>query len=186
MTKPLVLAGVAAAALLAAAYFLVLPTMRGTSTTVADEEDEPVAQAALKEKPRRRPSEPGLVYPLTDRVLNLAGSPGALHYARIELALEFERPIAAKAAKPSKEKKGEGKGEAKAGTPPLDPALEAVAVRQPMLDDLVVRIVGAKTKEQMSSAEGKEALKAELLEAISAIVPEPALTAVYIIRLMVR
>jgi len=55
-----------------------------------------------------------------------------------------------------------------------------------MIDDLIIRVLGAKTKEQISSSVGQEALKAEILEAVSELVPKPQITAVYITCLMVQ
>lgn len=183
MKKSIVAAAVVAAALLAVGYFVLMPMMKAKPVAIEDE-DEEVAAAPVKKKPKRT-AEPGLTYTLPDRVLNLSGPSSALSYARIELVLEFERSSEHGAAK--KEKKEEkAEGEAKGGPPPLDPELEPVAARKVMIDDLIIRVVGAKTREQISSPEGQEALKAEILEAVSELVPNPQVTAVYITRLIVQ
>lgn len=181
MKKPILFAGVAAVVLLAVSYFFVLPMIKGKPAAQATgDDDEPVAAAQAKKKKAKRPVEPGLMYPMAERVLNLAGSGGVPHYARIELAIEFERPK--EPARPAK--KAEAKG--KESGPPLDPALEPVAERRALIDDALVRILGTKTLEGMTSAEGREALKQEMLAAVEEIVPEPAPLAVYIVRLIVQ
>ncbi len=183
MNKPIIFAGVAAVVLLAVSYFFVLPMMKGKPAKAVEDDDEPVAAAQVKKKKAKRPAEPGLMYPMAERVLNLASSGGAPHYARIELAVEFEKPK--EPARPAK--KAEAKGEkGKDAGPPLDPALEPVAERKALIDDALVRILGTKSVEGMTSAEGREALKQEMLAAVEAIVPEPAPLAVYIVRLIVQ
>ncbi len=178
MKKPIMLAGIAAVVLVAAGYFLVLPKLKGKPAAAA-EDNEPVATAAAHRKTKRAAAEPGLIYPLPERVLNLAGPAGVPHYARIELALEFARPQDAKPAAPAK-------GAPKEGTPGLDPALEPVTAYQAQIDDAIVRIVGSKTVDQMTSTEGKDALKQEILDTVGEMVPKPELTNVYIVRLIVQ
>lgn len=181
MKKPIIFAIPVALVLIAAGYFLVVPKLRGKPAPVDDE--EPVATAAAKKKPRRgAQAEPGLIYPLPERVLNLAGPAGTPHYARIELALEFAKPKDANGAKQAKK----GEAAAKAGAAPLDPALEPVVARKAQLDDVLVRLVGTRTVEVMTSADGKEALKQEIVAAVEEIVPAPELLNVYIVRLIVQ
>lgn len=182
MKKAILAAGVVAAVLLAAGYFVVMPMMAAKTVVVEEDEEEEIVATPVKRKPNRN-AEPGLTYTLPDRVLNLAVSGGTLHYARVELVLEFEKSEEHGAGKKKEEK---GEGEAKGGAAPLDPALEPVAARKVMIDDLIIRVLGAKTKEQISSPEGQEALKAEILDAVSELVPKPQVTAVYITRLMVQ
>jgi flagellar basal body-associated protein FliL len=175
MKKPIMLAAAAALVLLAAGYVFLLPMVKGKSAEAVDE-DEPVAAA---KKPRRSTA-PGLIYPVPERVVNLAGPPGVPHYARIELALEFAPPKGAK--KGGEEAGGHGGGK----EPALDPALAPVVARKAQIDDMLLRLISAKSVEQMTSADGKEALKQEILAALEEIVPEPTPVAVYIVRLVVQ
>ena len=185
MKKPLILAAVAAVVVVALGYFLVLPMLKGKLVeAVHEDEDEPVAAAAVKKKTKRH-AEPGLIYPLPDRVLNLSSSGGAPRFARIELALEFDKPAAAAHGKSAKHAKPEAHG-AKEGAAPVDPALEPVAARKAQIDDALVRIIGSKTLESMTTSEGKEALKEEILDAVTEIVPTMDLLNVYIVRLVVQ
>jgi flagellar basal body-associated protein FliL len=186
---PLILAGVAAILILAAGYIFVLPMLSGGShaQAVEDEEmlDEPPAKSSATTK-RKRPkaAEPGLVYPLKERVLNLAPENGQLRYARIELALEFENP--SKGATPAA-KKAEGGGHgAPAGTVAIDPALEPVTARMPMIDDAILRIVGQKSAGAITTTEGREQLKQQIYDAVAELVAKPEITGVYIVRLVVQ
>src|SRR5690349_17472758 len=108
MKKPIIFAAPVALALLAAAYFFVLPMLKGSSppakpadaaSTVDDGEGTPTAH-----KPKKHPA-PGLIYPIAEHVLNLASPDGAPHYARIALALEFTPPDGYK-PKPAAAEKG--------------------------------------------------------------------------------
>jgi flagellar FliL protein len=181
MKLPVILAAAVAVVLLAAGYFFVLPMMKGKPAQ-AVEDDDPTPVAAAKKK--KKAHEPGLIYPISERVLNLTSTGGVPHYARIELALEFERPAD---AKPEKAAKAGGHGAAAPGAaPPLDPALEPVSHRTAQIDDAIVRIVGAKTLDDMTSTDGREKLKQEIQEAVEALVSKPELTGVYIVRLIVQ
>lgn len=185
MKKPIMFAGIAAVVLLVVGYFVVFPMLKGKpAADAADrDEDEPVA-AVTKKKPKRKAAEPGLIFPVSERVLNLTSSDGAPHYARIELALEFEVPAGAKVAK-GRGSSG-GNGEAKETGPALDPLLEPVMARKVQIDDMLVRIIGSKTVGEMTTNEGREALKQEVLTALEEMVVSPEPVGVYIVRLIVQ
>lgn len=191
-SKTMIIAGVGVVALLAASYFFLLPMLKGkpadaeshgdTAHAEAEYEDEEEAPKTTKKK--KRAAEPGLIYPVSDRTLNLSSPTGVPRYARIELALEFEKPEKATAAKKAS---GGGHGApADTAAVPLDPALEPVEARKVLIDDALVRIIGSKTVESMTSTEGKEALKQEILAAVEEIVYEPVITGVYIVKLVVQ
>lgn len=182
MKLPVILGGVAALVLLAAGYFFVLPMLKGAPAAALDDEGEPVAAATTKKKPKKA-HEPGLIYPMPERVLNLVGTAGAPHYARIELAIEFEKSAVVKGAKAAAPA---GKHAAGAADASIDPALEHVVERKAQIDDLLVRIIGTKTVDEMTTTEGREALKQQLLDGVFALVSEPEPTAVYIVRLIVQ
>ena len=180
MKKPVIFAAVLAVIVLVGGYFFLMPMLQGTPATVDDEEDEPVAEKRAN-KPRRA-AEPELVWQLPERVLNLNTVQGTPRYARFQLALEFARPPSAKPATKPKEKEG-------AGTDPLvaiDPALEPVVARSVMIDDALVRIFTTMTAEELATTEGKEVLKAKVLDAVAELVPSPELVNVYILRLVVQ
>lgn len=185
LKKPVIIAGGAAVVLIALAYFVVLPMLKSkpaASAAATATVDAPAdAGATPTAKKHRRTSEPGLMYPLPERVLNLTPTGGMPHFARIELALEFA-PDTPNGAKPKP-----AAAAAKAGSAtPLDPALEPVTKYKAQIDDALVRIIGSKTMEAMTSADGKAALKQEILDTVSTIVPKPDLIGVYIVQLVVQ
>lgn len=174
MKKPIIFAGVAAVVLVAVGYFFVMPMLKGKPVQAVEDETETVSRS----KKPKKPAEPELVYPISERVLNLMSTNGSPRFARIEMAIEFEAPKGAKVAKA-------GKGEAK-GPPPLNPLLEPVEARKVQIDDLVLRIIGSKTLEQMTTNEGKEAVKQELLDELEKMIEKPVPINVYIVRLVVQ
>lgn len=181
MKKPIIFAAPVALALLAAAYFFVLPMMKNSTPPAkpADAADtgDGGNSTPTPHKTKKHPA-PGLIYPIAEHVLNLASPDGAPHYARIALALEFTPPDGYK-PKPAAAAKG-------TATPPPDPALAPVEERMPQINDALVRIVGSKTVQQMTSADGKDQFKQDLSAAVSDIVPAPDLQAVYITELVVQ
>ncbi len=185
MKKPIMFAGIAAVVLLVVGYFVVFPMLKGKpAADAADaEEDEPVAAAAAK-KPKRKTAEPGLIFPVSERVLNLTSTDGAPHYARIELALEFAPPAGSKPAKSGGAEGGHGA--AKSTEPVLDPLLEPVSARKVQIDDMLVRIIGSKTLTEMTGNEGRDALKQDILGALQEMIVSPEPVGVYIVRLIVQ
>jgi flagellar basal body-associated protein FliL len=150
-----------------------MPKMKGKPVAADDEEDTPVAGRTAKKKS----TEPGVMYPISERTLNLTSPGGQPHYARLEMAIEFAIPRGAKAQKAGAEAKS---------PVPLVPILEPVEAHKAQIDDLLVRVVGSKTMDQMTTNEGREALKQELLDGVTEIVDSPEATSVYILRLIVQ
>jgi flagellar FliL protein len=184
MKLPIILAAVVSLALLGGGYFFVMPMMKSQPAAEAHdeelEEEEEEAPAAAKKKKKKAHAEPGLIYPVSERVLNLVSSGGVPRYARIEMAIEFEKPDG---YKPPKAGGGHG---APAAEPHLDPALEPVEHRKAQIDDTILRIVGSMTVEELTTNEGKDRLKQEILTAIEEMVSSPTVTSVYIVRLIVQ
>lgn len=184
MKKPIIFAGVAAVLLLVVGYFVLLPMLKGDPHVDAADYDEDEPVAATAKKPKRKSAEPGLMFPVAERVLNLTSRDGIAHYARIELAFEFEPPAGAKTQKSSSSSGGHG---APASTEPaLDPLLDPVVARKALIDDMLVRIVGGRTMEEMTTNEGRDALKQEILAALEEMVVSPTPVNVYIVRLIVQ
>jgi flagellar basal body-associated protein FliL len=172
--KPVIFAAPIALVLLAVMFFVVMPMLKGKPAAATNEEEDTEAVAKTP-----APHVPGLIYPMKERVLNLTPSGGTPHYARIEIAVEFKMP---KGAKPAKA----GAGHGASTEDVIDPLLEPVVARKAQVDDLLVRIVGAQTLEKLTSAEGKEALKNELLAGVKELVTKPQPVAVYIVKLVVQ
>jgi flagellar basal body-associated protein FliL len=165
MKKPYIFGAVAAVGLLAVAYFLLLPMLKGSSKPTAA--DATAADAPATPHPYRAHQEasvPGLMYPISERVLNLASSGGTPHYARVQMTIEFARPAGAKpalAAKPTKA----------ASVTPLDPLLDPVTAHSAQIDDALVRLIGGMTLETITSSAGQDQLKQKLLTEMAQIVP---------------
>lgn len=187
MKKPLIIAGVAAVAILALGYFFVMPMVKGKAAaaptpSAASAGDNADPGATPRAQRKKHATEPGLMYPLAERVLNLAASPtGGTHFARIQLTLEFDRPATGPGSKPPA-----AGAAAKSTAVVLEPGLEPVTARKAQIDDAIVRIFGAKTFEMMTSTDGREQLKQDIIDAIGEIVPSPNISAVYINNLIVQ
>jgi flagellar FliL protein len=116
--------------------------------------EEPVGPVVPIE--RAVPRGNGILFPLGERIVNLA-DPGGYRYLRIAITLEF-LPESAEFYK----------------LPPAERAareeeFQAEVTRQkPLIDDLVISILSSKTFADIFTLEGKEQLKAELIEKLNA------------------
>jgi flagellar basal body-associated protein FliL len=99
---------------------------------------------------------------------------GGLHYLRTDLALEIEAPD----AKTGKKAKGEEKG--KESSPKLPPAEELRA------KDAVVQVLSSARFESLRTGEGREKLKARLLEALTAALPEQKVRGILIVSFVMQ
>ncbi|GBD23794.1 hypothetical protein HRbin29_01467 [bacterium HR29] len=105
---------------------------------------------------------------LEERVLNLKAPPTAPHYVKTIIALEFEDPTHAWLGL---------KGEALAKkneefAKELEPELHRIW-------DVVTSVIGAKTIDEVSTSEGREALKEELKEALNHVLHDHKVERVY-------
>lgn len=105
---------------------------------------------------------------LAERVLNLKAPPTAPHYVKAVIALEFEDPTHSWV-----ELKGETlakKNEEFAKE--LEPELHRIW-------DVVTSVIGSKGIDEVSTSEGREALKEELKEALNQVLHEYKVERVY-------
>ncbi|MDA8187411.1 MAG: flagellar basal body-associated FliL family protein [Dehalococcoidales bacterium] len=116
--------------------------------------------------------EPGMMFPLKERVVNLA-DPGAYHYLKIEIILEFEDPDA-------KGLKGEAYKKRQ------DEFAKEMTSRRPIMDDIVTTTLAGKTSAALSSAEGKEKLREELKTKLGQVAGEHKLLNVYFTQLLIQ
>lgn len=121
--------------------------------------EAPAAGAAAQTKP-------GPTVKLPVRIHNLFGVPR--HYVKLAVALEFE---------PHDPKFFTLAGEARV-VAEEEFALEVAPV-VPLIEDAITGVVASKSIEQISTPAGRDALKRELLAALSEIVHEPVLINVY-------
>ncbi len=103
---------------------------------------------------------------LKERVINLA-DPGAQRYLKIAASLEF-RPNAefAKADEASQEKL-------------VKEFRKSMASKSPIIEDAIISICSSKKSTELMTIEGKEKLKAELIERIKKLVKEPEMVNIY-------
>ena len=117
---------------------------------------------------------------MTTKIINLA-EPSGNKYIRLTVTLEFEPDEEAVAA--------EGEAAAKeeeAATPTVSPFDTYIDARMPILDDTVITLLSTKTYEALYTAEGKEALRQELMQAIAERIPDYKLINVYFTEFVVQ
>lgn len=139
MNKKILIIGAAAlvVVVLAGGVFFLGPQLFGGAEEVAAEGAEGHAEATPGT---------GVIYEVPERIVNLAPG-GDLNYAKIKIALEFDVEL---------EAGGHGGDAAKAFK-------EEITKIIPVLEDRINAAVNARTSTDLASAEGKEALKQEIL-----------------------
>jgi len=155
--KLVILAFLAGLALAGGAYFFNLPQQLGLPLPGSAAN----AQAAPVPTPQPRP---GIMYPLKERIVNLADDKGK-RYLKISLTLQL-----------------------KASDKPLTPEQEKeeMARLEPVVEDAVTTILTSKTFDQVITAEGKEALKAEIRDKLNEIMGEGKVERVFITDFVVQ
>ncbi len=109
----------------------------------------------------------GVMYPLKERVVNLA-DPGVLRYLKISVVLEFEPRD-----RSFYQLKGEARSKREAEI------VKELGYRHPILADLLTTILTSKTSVQLMSPDGKERLKQEILEQVNMVTGEDRVIAVH-------
>jgi flagellar basal body-associated protein FliL len=164
MKKPYIFGAVAAVALIAVAYFLVLPMLKGGTPKTSANTAAGTAPTPFPYRARSEETVPGLMYPVSERVLNLASTGSTPHYARVQMTIEFARPAGSKpAAAP--------KAAASGSATPLDPLLDPVQAHSAQIDDILVRLVGGMTLETITTSAGQDQFKQKLLDQVAQVVP---------------
>lgn len=155
----------------ASAAFFLVPQLFGSagiaSALGSDAHPNPAGERVEATSP-----EPGMMYPMTERVVNIANG-GGLHYIKIELALEFDLPDA-------KNLKGEAYKKRQ------DEFIREMAGRRPIMDDVVTTVLASKTMSSISTLEGKEALRDDLKNRFSQVAGEQKLMNVYFTQFIVQ
>jgi flagellar basal body-associated protein FliL len=116
----------------------------------------------------------GLMEAMSTKIINLADTPGT-RYIRLTVVLEF-RPDAPVIA-------------ATATTDTADPnaTLKAeIDARMPIMDDAVINLVATKTYDDLYTADGKEKLRQEIMDAINKRLPEFHVMSVYFTEFVVQ
>ncbi len=123
----------------------------------------------------------GVMVDMTTKIINLADT-SSRKYIRVTIVLEFV-PDALMTPQPEEIPTVSG------GTALTDPMaiLQAyVNARMPILDDTVITQLSTKTYDDLYTAEGKEALRQELMKALAAKVPDYQLLNVYFTEFVVQ
>jgi flagellar FliL protein len=117
-------------------------------------------------------------------IVNLSESSSFL---KVTMLIEYDTEVLAKiSGRSGGEGRGEGgggeEGVKKGSMPPV------LAARAPMIIDAIIRVLSAKKAEQVLTAEGKDQLKEELIEAINeaSALPEPAVVNVYFTEFIIQ
>lgn len=146
---------------------LIVPSGSLASTLGANGSPSPSATST-----REATLEPGMMYAMKERIVNLADSTG-FHYLKIELVLEFELPDV-------KGLKGEAYKKRQ------DEFVKEMASRRPIMEDIVTTILAGKTSLALSSAEGKEKLREELTDRLGHVSGEHRLLNVYFTQFIIQ
>ncbi len=149
--------GLGIALLIGGAYLL------GSSTGAARAS---AGAAASEEKPASI-SNPGPMYVLPDRVVNLA-DPGARRYLKIGLSIEFATGAA--------EFKKAGPEERKAKQAEFDKVLEP---QVPLINDTIITLLAARTSSELATPEGKQKLKDDIKDSMNRILGGDQIVNVY-------
>lgn len=117
----------------------------------------------------------GVMVDMSTKIINLADTSGR-RYIRLTVVLEFEPQHSTD----TEEKKGE------TTTDPNAALLDEINTRMPLMDDVVITLLSTKTYEQLYTADGKEMLRKEIMEAINARLPEFHVLSVYFTEFVVQ
>lgn len=126
----------------------------------------------------------GKMINMTTKIINLA-DPTGRKYIRLTVTLEFEPPEEVTAAEGEAAEGGHG-GEGATATPSVSAFDSYMEARMPVLDDAVITMVSTKSYEDLYTADGKEALRQELMQVIASRVSEYHLMNVYFTEFVVQ
>jgi flagellar FliL protein len=151
--------------------FLFVLSGMGQSKPAAAEKAS--AKAPATSAPAAEEHQPGALFVLKDRVVNLADTNGR-RYLKIGITLEVESEEDVTKIKGEKLKEFQKEIQAK------------LARFEPALYDVLVRTLSAKTFDEVASPGGKDKIKAELKEKFSHVMHEPRILNVYITDFIVQ
>lgn len=120
----------------------------------------------------------GMLVNMSTKIINLA-DPGGRKYIRLTVVLEFAPPlhIGGETDKPA------AHGEE---VDPNAEFLESINAYIPQMDDIVITLLSTKTYEQLYTAEGKEALRQEIMNEINQRVEVVDVISVYFTEFVVQ
>ncbi|MCL5961053.1 MAG: flagellar basal body-associated FliL family protein [Chloroflexi bacterium] len=171
--RKLIMGGIAVIAILggAAAAFFYMPALSSAIGlgSVQGAGEHPVADTQYA---KEKSPEPGMMYPMKERVINLA-DPGGFRYIKIQIVLEYDLPEARGLAGDAYKKH-------------QDELIKSMASRSPILDDVVTTVLAGKTAASLASAEGKEKLREELKSKLGEVAKDPKLQNAYFTEFIIQ
>lgn len=152
------------------ALLYVVPMVTGQSVLSDGASAEaPVVETVVVSMPEK-----GITYSIGERVVNLADT-GGFRYLKTEIVLE----VIVENANPD-DLRGEAlavaREELKIELEPLEPEMQ----------DVITLLLSSKTVEDVSTPEGKSALKAELLDALGEVIGEERLLDLYFTQFVIQ
>jgi flagellar basal body-associated protein FliL len=121
----------------------------------------------------------GVMYKLDPKVVNLA-DPGGLRYLQTNIVLEFHPTVKEYyEAKVSEETSDHASGHSTEVDTTADPFQEAIDTLRPIIDDIVTTLLSSKTFNEVSTIDGKLALKEELMSKINTALGYPGVINAY-------
>lgn len=156
-----------------------LPASAEAPHSVSEQESKPVNQEAV---PRAEPTSPyivikpgeGLLLDTGTKIINLA-DPSGRKYIRINVVLEFVPPDAS-----FYQLQGEAQVAYKEA---FD---EEINKRLPVINDIIIMLVSTKDYQTLYTADGKETLRNQMIDAINARLPEYKLMSVYFTEFVIQ
>jgi flagellar FliL protein len=116
----------------------------------------------------------GLMETMSTKIINLAGSTGN-QYIRVTVVLEFEPSAPIDTTSTNTE------------STDLNTALKAeIETRMPIMDDVVITLLSSKTYEDLYTAQGKENLRQQIMDAVNSRLPEFHVMSVYFTEFVVQ
>jgi flagellar basal body-associated protein FliL len=146
---------------------------------------EPAAQPVVHTEPVTQPTSSGpllvevkpgegFMVETGTKIVNLADQTGR-KYVRATVVLEFAPPDLEYYSMEGEEK-----------TAYKETFDEHIAAKQPVIDDVIVTLLSQKSYESIYTAEGKEALRLEILQNVSTRLPEYKIISVYFTEFVVQ
>ncbi len=120
----------------------------------------------------------GVMVNMSTKIINLADTTGR-RYIRLTVVLEF-------APEPASTEEAESSKEGEEEVDPLAEFRADIDSRMPLMDDVVITLLSTKTYENLYTADGKEALRKEIMDAINNRLPEFHVISVYFTEFVVQ
>ena len=133
----------------------------------------PTPEVILTPTVEVKPGE-GLMVNMSTKIINLS-DPSGRKYIRLTVVLEFVPDLSDATSK-----------SAEGGASTTSPQETEINARMPLMDDMVITILSTKSYEELYTADGKEVLRKEILEAIQQRLPELHLLSVYFTEFVVQ